>query len=80
MVKYSAPRHKARLFQPVGKEITAVAEPQGCSVCTEAFVEGEKLRKLPCDHLFHPSCIDPWLLERAVTCPLWYVPQLSLDL
>ncbi len=78
MVKYSAPRHKAHLFRAVSKETTAMAEQQGCAVCTEAFREAEKLRKLPCSHLFHPSCIDPWLLKRAVTCPLWYVPRSSL--
>ena len=71
MVKYSTPRHKAHLFRVVDKETTAMAEHQGCVVCTEAFMEAEKLRKLPCSHLFHPSCIDPWLLKRAVTCPLW---------
>ncbi|KAK3393512.1 hypothetical protein B0H63DRAFT_458386 [Podospora didyma] len=28
------------------------------------------VRKLPCRHLFHPICIDPWLLDFSVTCPL----------
>ncbi|RTE70060.1 hypothetical protein BHE90_015548 [Fusarium euwallaceae] len=41
-----------------------------CSICTEDFTEGVKLRKLPCGHLFHPQCIDPWLMDRARTCPL----------
>ncbi|RSM18463.1 hypothetical protein CDV31_002598 [Fusarium ambrosium] len=41
-----------------------------CSICTEDFIEGVKLRKLPCGHLFHPQCIDPWLMDRARTCPL----------
>ncbi|KAI4773045.1 hypothetical protein E4T52_11966 [Aureobasidium sp. EXF-3400] len=28
------------------------------------------LRVLPCDHKFHPACIDPWLLNVSSTCPL----------
>jgi len=44
-----------------------------CSICTEDFIEGTNLRKLPCGHLFHPPCIDPWLIGRSRTCPLWSV-------
>lgn len=52
---------------------------QTCPICTEDFVDGEDVRRLPCAHIFHPPCIDPWLSERAVTCPLWYVnPSFSL--
>ncbi len=42
-----------------------------CVICAENFTHGESVRRLPCQHIFHPSCIDPWLLERATTCPLW---------
>ncbi|KAH6967333.1 hypothetical protein EDB82DRAFT_518345 [Fusarium venenatum] len=41
-----------------------------CSICTEDFVEGVKLRMLPCGHLYHPQCIDQWLTDRSRTCPL----------
>lgn len=44
-----------------------------CSICTENFTEGTRLRKLPCGHVFHPQCIDPWLINHARTCPLWSV-------
>ncbi|KAK7946982.1 uncharacterized protein PG986_011303 [Apiospora aurea] len=43
-----------------------------CSICTEDFRQGAKLRHLPCGHLFHPACIDPWLCKQSRTCPLWY--------
>lgn len=45
----------------------------GCSICTEDFEKGQDLRVLPCDHKFHPECVDPWLLNVSGTCPLWYV-------
>ncbi|KAK4174537.1 hypothetical protein QBC36DRAFT_333409 [Triangularia setosa] len=41
-----------------------------CAICTEDFVEGRDVRKLPCGHIFHPPCVDPWLLQFSVTCPL----------
>ncbi|KAG8631621.1 hypothetical protein KVT40_000761 [Elsinoe batatas] len=42
----------------------------GCSICTEDFEDGQDLRVLPCDHKFHPACVDPWLLNVSGTCPL----------
>ncbi|KAI1480359.1 hypothetical protein F4774DRAFT_378143 [Daldinia eschscholtzii] len=42
----------------------------GCSICTEDFTVGEDVRVLPCDHKFHPQCIDPWLVNVSGTCPL----------
>lgn len=54
------------------------AQPSGdvpsrisCSICTDDLVEGVRVRRLPCGHVFHPGCLDPWLMERAKTCPLW---------
>jgi len=46
-------------------------EHLGCTICTEDFNVGEDVRVLPCNHKFHPSCIDPWLVNVSGTCPLW---------
>jgi hypothetical protein len=46
-------------------------EPLSCSICTEDFVGSDNVRILPCDHIYHRHCIDPWLLDFAGTCPLW---------
>ncbi|KAI4718280.1 hypothetical protein E4T48_05521 [Aureobasidium sp. EXF-10727] len=46
------------------------SEALGCSICTDDFETGQDLRVLPCDHKFHPACIDPWLLNVSSTCPL----------
>jgi hypothetical protein len=60
-----------------GTSIDPEAEAEGetesvsCPVCTDDFVKGEKVRILPCGHIYHQDCIDPWLFERSGTCPLW---------
>lgn len=46
-------------------------EGLGCSICTEDFEKGQDIRVLPCNHKFHPECVDPWLLNVSGTCPLW---------
>lgn len=46
-------------------------EGLGCSICTEDFEVGEDVRVLPCNHKFHPPCVDPWLVDVSGTCPLW---------
>lgn len=40
-----------------------------CAVCIESYRAGEVVTVLTCDHIFHKSCIEPWLLERR-TCPM----------
>lgn len=40
-----------------------------CAVCLSDFVDREKLRRLPCGHLFHKCCVDQWL-RRNKKCPL----------
>jgi hypothetical protein len=56
-----------------GQEVTPRDGELGCSICTEDFTTGEDVRVLPCQHKYHPNCIDPWLLNVSGTCPLWYV-------
>lgn len=54
-----------------GQEATKKETELGCSICTEDFTTGEDVRVLPCNHKYHPACIDPWLLNVSGTCPLW---------
>ncbi|KAJ1656852.1 hypothetical protein IWQ61_003651 [Dispira simplex] len=41
-----------------------------CGVCQDEFDDGETARRLPCRHLFHPTCVDPWLTRKMARCPL----------
>lgn len=40
-----------------------------CAVCIESYKVGDVVTVLTCDHIFHKTCIEPWLLERR-TCPM----------
>jgi hypothetical protein len=41
-----------------------------CSICLDEYEAGDRLRCLPCNHVFHSKCIGRWLSERSATCPL----------
>jgi hypothetical protein len=41
-----------------------------CSICLENYVDESKVRVLLCKHVYHKDCIDTWLSEHNVTCPL----------
>jgi hypothetical protein len=42
-----------------------------CSICTEEVHKSQDVRVLPCEHTYHRSCIDPWVLNFGGNCPLW---------
>lgn len=50
-----------------------------CPICTDDFTAGEDVRVLPCNHKYHPACIDPWLLNVSGTCPLCRLDLRTLD-
>lgn len=35
-----------------------------CAICLEEFVKGDRVRVLPCKHIFHLDEVDVWLIER----------------
>ncbi|OJD16660.1 hypothetical protein ACJ73_08862 [Blastomyces percursus] len=66
------------LIGPASPEPKSVNQDQladsgtlGCPICTDDFVKGQDVRLLPCQHKFHPECVDPWLINVSGTCPLW---------
>lgn len=48
-----------------GVEIAATE----CAICLGEFAEGDRVRVIPaCNHSFHVSCIDTWLVSHS-SCP-----------
>lgn len=46
-------------------------EQPTCAICLDDFVAGEsRVRQLPCDHIFHPDCVDTFLTQNSSLCPL----------
>ncbi|MED6174164.1 hypothetical protein PIB30_066386 [Stylosanthes scabra] len=50
-----------------------------CTLCLSEFNEGEKLRRLKCQHTFHRDCLDTWLKDYCATCPLCRLKVLPDD-
>ncbi|KAL4490259.1 hypothetical protein ABPG72_004298 [Tetrahymena utriculariae] len=40
-----------------------------CTICISEFENGEKLKQLPCKHIYHPECVDNWLKQEK-KCPV----------
>ncbi|OBZ71507.1 Receptor y region, transmembrane domain- and RING domain-containing protein 3 [Grifola frondosa] len=52
-------------------ELPAWVEQQlECAICLELFVKGDRVRVLPCNHMFHVDEIDEWLIHRKKLCPV----------
>ena len=40
-----------------------------CAICLEEFRYGDVVKILPCKHVFHVDCLDPWCLNQSPVCP-----------
>ena len=49
-----------------------------CVICRDDKEVGDRLRKLPCGHLWHARCVDAWLLIDS-RCPLCSVSVMTKD-
>lgn len=42
-----------------------------CPICLDDFEPQQtQVRQLPCQHVYHPECIDTFLIQRSSLCPL----------
>ncbi|KAL2237881.1 RING-H2 finger protein ATL80-like [Sesamum indicum] len=54
-----------------GGEEEELSELIVCSICLECIEWCDEIRELcNCSHVFHSGCLDTWLDEGQVTCPL----------
>lgn len=61
-----------RLSAPAASTTNNVTFSQPtCPICIDDFEPNEtKVRELPCRHIFHPDCIDTFLLRNSSLCPM----------
>jgi hypothetical protein len=50
---------------------TSALNQPTCPICLDDFEANEtQVRELPCRHIFHPDCIDTFLLRNSSLCPM----------
>ena len=51
-----------------------------CPICLDDFIPHETtVRSLPCRHIYHPGCIDKFLLDSSSLCPVCKARVAPLD-
>ncbi|CAA0817203.1 E3 ubiquitin-protein ligase RHA2A [Striga hermonthica] len=50
-----------------------------CVVCLNQICEGDHVRSLPCGHVFHKDCLDGWLNQMNLNCPLCRAPLVPAE-
>ncbi|RFU74363.1 ring finger domain-containing [Trichoderma arundinaceum] len=54
-----------------GSDTTATNFQPNCHICLDRFEHRVTIiKELPCGHIFHPDCIDEFLLENSSLCPM----------
>ena len=61
----------AKQVQDTSSPSIKFEQPQNCAICLDDYVVNiTPVRHLPCNHIFHPHCVDPFLATRSSLCPL----------
>ncbi|CAH2069116.1 unnamed protein product [Thlaspi arvense] len=57
------------------EEMSRVNPPESCRICQDEFDGDDQVRCLRnCVHVFHKTCIDRWIHDDKMTCPLCRTP------
>ncbi|OLY78900.1 Receptor homology region, transmembrane domain- and RING domain-containing protein 3 [Smittium mucronatum] len=66
----SAAKNRVSLVSYIGEQEKAELDNDfDCLICFEKMNVGDKVRSIPCSHIFHQECLDRWLLDRMGSCP-----------
>ncbi|PVU99314.1 hypothetical protein BB559_000820 [Furculomyces boomerangus] len=52
------------------RNIMGFRKTAACPVCMDDFVSGDRVRYLPCGHVFHTECVDAWFVKKSSLCPV----------
>lgn len=55
--------------QPLPTRMVPAGSDEDCMICIEP-AEGTEVADLLCGHWFHTACINKWLDDHAMTCPM----------
>ncbi|PWZ03249.1 hypothetical protein BCV70DRAFT_139306, partial [Testicularia cyperi] len=66
-VPASSTRQGPSSLLPPGRTYFSTDE---CAICLCDFVDGDRIRVLPCGHIFHRQEIDDWLVRVKKLCPI----------
>lgn len=51
------------------QEALDASQYKDCNICLTSFELGEEVVRIPCKHIFHSTCLVPWLKQNG-TCPV----------
>jgi hypothetical protein len=57
-------------IQTIDDNMLKEYENKDCNICIESYKKDDKITILPCNHIFHDTCIENWLCNEKVTCPI----------
>ncbi|KAH7098516.1 hypothetical protein BKA62DRAFT_713033 [Auriculariales sp. MPI-PUGE-AT-0066] len=57
-------------FTRAGPPPSWFASQTQCAICLGDFERGDRVRILPCRHVFHLDEVDAWLIGRKKVCPI----------
>lgn len=55
---------------PVSEDNLNEFQELRCNICMENYILNDEITKLDCNHFFHFNCIEHWLCNEHVTCPI----------
>lgn len=70
------PASQSAIDNLIELKYSAGEESRECPICQDEYSPDESLLKLPCKHIYHPTCIKEWLringnvVSNSGTCPV----------
>ncbi|EIN12856.1 hypothetical protein PUNSTDRAFT_61229 [Punctularia strigosozonata HHB-11173 SS5] len=62
--------HGAGMLPQEQAQLPWFEQQHECAICLCEFVKGDRVRVLPCHHIFHLDEVDDWLINRKKLCPV----------